>query len=139
MSATARRVAPLALCLLAVAGGASAGDGPAGGTRLAGEALYQARCGACHSVDANRAGPMHRDLFGRVAGSVPGFDYSNALRDSGVVWTAETIERWLRDPEAFIPGQAMGVSVSLEDDRRLLIAYLRGVSRARPPAPGGAR
>jgi len=63
-------------------------------------------------------------VFDRRAGSVPGFDYSPALEHSGVRWTAANLNRWLTDPEAFIPGQKMGYQVPDPADRRDIIAFL---------------
>lgn len=63
-------------------------------------------------------------MFGRRAGSVPGFDYSPAVKQSGVRWTAENLDRWLADPQAFIPGQKMGYQVPDCAARRDLIAFL---------------
>jgi len=91
-----------------------------------GKALYQARCTACHSVDHPGLGPQHRGVFGRLAGTAPGFTgYSAALKRSGIVWNEAMLERWLTDPERLVPGQAMGVSVSDAAERADLIAYLQ--------------
>ena len=60
--------------------------------------LYEARCGGCHSLDANRIGPMHRGVFGTRAGTVVGYEYSDALRRSEVVWDEQTLERWFARP-----------------------------------------
>lgn len=109
------------LLMLAVVG--RAGASPADEV-LQGRMLYESRCGGCHAVDANRVGPMHRNLIGRRAGSVPDFAYSPALRSSSVVWSAQTLDQWLSKPESLIPGQRMNYSVSSEQDRRLLIRYL---------------
>jgi cytochrome c len=89
-----------------------------------GKALYESRCIACHSVDTNRVGPMHRGVLGRRAGSVSGFAYSDALRGSTMVWHRETLQAWLKDPEALIPGQQMGYQVEGLQDRLDLVAYL---------------
>jgi cytochrome c len=91
-----------------------------------GRELYEARCGACHSIEADRVGPRHAGVFGRRAGSVRGFDYSPALAASNVVWNAATLERWLADPEALIPGQRMNYRVAEARDRADLVAFLRG-------------
>jgi cytochrome c len=104
----------------------------AAGTAAAGDAqrgarLYEQRCGGCHSVDQNRVGPAHRGVFGRRAGGMPGFAYSNALAKSTLRWNADSLDRWLADPEATIPGQAMGYRVEDARDRADLIAYLRGL------------
>ena len=99
-------------------------DGVEKGDPVRGHELYQSRCTACHSLDHSRIGPAHRGVFDRVAGSVPGFDYSPALEHSGVRWTATNLNRWLTDPEAFIPGQKMGYQVPDPVDRRDIIAFL---------------
>jgi cytochrome c len=89
-----------------------------------GKALYESRCTACHSLDHSRVGPAHRGVFGRHVAQVSGFDYSPALRRSSVVWTAQSLDRWLANPETFIPGQRMGYSVPDPKDRADIIAFL---------------
>lgn len=93
-----------------------------------GEKLYEQRCGACHGLDFDRVGPRHRGIIGRQAGSVDGYDYSPALRRAGIVWTSATLDTWLANPEALVPGQRMGYSVPDAADRADIIAYLRRVS-----------
>jgi len=101
----------------------------AGGDPEKGREQYQSRCIACHSIDVSLAGPAHRGVFGAKAGSVPGYDYSSALKRSKVIWSEKTLNRWLANPEQFIPGQRMGYSVSNARDREDLIAYLRTQTR----------
>ena len=86
-------------------------------------------CAACHSIEYNGAGPAHKGLLGRKAGTMPGFGYSKALRDSAVVWNEETLSKWLANPEAFIPGQKMFVQTPEAADREDLIAYLKQATR----------
>ena len=112
----------LALC---AAMNAHADDAPERG-----RALYRENCSACHAPDFNGAGPAHRGVVGRLAGTVPGFTYSPALKDAGFVWTPERLDRWLTDPEAVRPGQRMGVSVADAAERADLIAYLRTLGEA---------
>lgn len=97
----------------------------ASGDEKRGEQLYSSLCIACHSVDANLAGPAHRGVFGRKAGSANGFDYSPALENSKVIWNERTLDRWLMNPEKLIPGQQMAISVSSAKDRKDLIAFLK--------------
>lgn len=113
-------IAPLALAAGFPAAGA--------GDPARGKDLYETYCTVCHSVDANRVGPAHRGVFGRKAGSAPGYSYSPALAASSVVWSEETLARWLSDPEKFIPGQKMGISVSDPKEREDLAAYLKTLS-----------
>lgn len=113
-------LAPLALAMLwAATQSASAGDAAHG------EELYNSRCVACHSPDANRVGPRHRGVVGRTAGSLPDFNYSKAVKNSGVVWSEETLNKWLTNPQAFIPGQRMNFKVVDPTDRADIIAYLK--------------
>ena len=102
----------------------------AAGDAEAGKALYQARCTACHSLDYNGVGPAHRGVFGRQAAQAPGFAYSDALKASHVVWNEQTLDRWLTDPEKFVPGQRMGVNVPDAKERADLIAYLKKATTA---------
>ncbi len=96
-----------------------------------------AKCYACHSVDPaehDLPGPNLHGLFGRRAGSLPGFEFSPALREAGrrgLVWTAESLERFLRDPQAAVPGTAMAPP-GLRDapERRAAIEYLRRAAGA---------
>jgi cytochrome c len=111
--------AAAALAAAAVCASAFAGDAARG------KQLYDSRCIGCHSIDENRVGPAHKGVFGRKAGLAPGYDYSPAVKHSKVVWNAKTLDRWLADPQAVIPGTKMGYSVPDARDRADLIAYLR--------------
>jgi len=97
-----------------------------------GQALYQARCAACHSPDFNGVGPAHRGVFGRLAGTAKGYaGYSAALKKSGLTWNEANLDRWLADPEALVPGQAMGISVPDAGERADVIAFLHTLARAK--------
>jgi cytochrome c len=103
-----------------------------------GAELFRA-CAACHSFVAgdHRSGPSLAAVFGRRAGTAEGFQrYSDALRQSAVVWNEQALDTWLRDPAAFIPGNAMAFR-GLPDARARsdLIAYLRAVSEGKVAAP----
>ena len=90
-----------------------------------GKDLYESRCGGCHSLDSNRVGPAHRGVYGRTAGTAPAFNYSTAVKNSGVVWGEKTLDAWLTNPQALIPGQRMNFRIALPEDRADIIAYLR--------------
>ncbi|HEU5296899.1 MAG TPA: c-type cytochrome [Burkholderiaceae bacterium] len=95
-----------------------------------GEAIY-ARCAACHALERNRVGPKHCGLIGRSAGSVPNFDYSPAMKNAHIVWSAQTLDRFLASPLKTVPGTSMtydGVPDAAE--RADLIAYLQQASRS---------
>jgi cytochrome c len=106
----------------------SASAEPAG-SAAAGQALYEAKCGGCHSVDANRIGPRHRNVVGRKVASVPDFDYSDALKKLGGVWTPARLNTWLQNPQAMAPGTKMFLTVPDPRQRRDVIAYLASVSK----------
>lgn len=88
-----------------------------------GAVVYQA-CMACHDRDENDVGPKHRGVVGRPAASVPGYAYSPALRASGLVWDASTLDRWLANPQSVVPGAKMFFALSSAQDRADVIAYL---------------
>jgi len=120
--------------VLAVAASVAAAALPAHaeGDAAAGKQLYAARCAACHSVEYNGVGPTHKNLIGRRAGTAQGYTYSNALKNSSVIWGPDTLSRWLTDPEKFIPGQKMFVSVPDAKERADLVAYLLQAGRPQP-------
>lgn len=93
-----------------------------------GKELWEARCTGCHSLEANRVGPLHRGVFGRKAGTAPGFSYSTALKNAGHTWDETTLDKWLSGPAQFVPGSRMGFSVSDANDRADIIAFLKSVS-----------
>lgn len=100
------------------------------GNAVAGQALYQAKCGGCHSLDANRIGPLHRGVVGRKVASVPGYAYSSALRKLGGVWTVARLDPWLKNPQAVAPGAKMYLMTGDPGQRRDIIAYLAANSPA---------
>lgn len=111
--------------VLAAALLAGSATGAAAADAAHGQELYESRCGGCHSLDSNRVGPAHRGVFGRKAGTAPGFGYSPAVKNSGVVWDDKTLDAWLTNPQALIPGQRMNFRVATAEDRADIIAYLR--------------
>ena len=92
---------------------------------LRGEAVY-ARCAACHSLETDRTGPRHCGLFGRRAGSVPGFPYSPAMAHAGFTWDAAMLDRFLQAPDKVVPGTSMTYAgVADAKERQDLVAFLR--------------
>jgi cytochrome c len=90
-----------------------------------GSELYESRCFGCHSLDANRIGPMHRGVFGRKAGSVADFNYSTQVKNAAIVWDEATLDRWLTNTQAVIPGTRMNFRVAAPEDRADIIAFLK--------------
>jgi cytochrome c len=96
----------------------------AAGDPARGEKIYE-RCAACHSLATDRTGPHHCGLLGRKAGTVPGFDYSKAMRESRITWNERTLDRFLANPLKAVPGTSMGYAgIPDAGERRDLIAYL---------------
>lgn len=88
-----------------------------------GKMLYQG-CTGCHSIDENDIGPKHRGVVGRHAGSVEDYAYSQALKTSGLSWDSATLDRWLQNPSALVPGTKMYFKLDAAQDRADIIAYL---------------
>ena len=79
------------------------------------------KCKICHSLDkggANRVGPNLYGVFGRKAGTVAGFAYSDAMKNSGIVWDDATLAKFLRDPKESLPGNRMSFP-GIKDDATL--------------------
>jgi cytochrome c len=91
------------------------------------------KCFACHSLDpreTNLPGPNLHKLFGRVAGTLPGFEYSEAMvtagRRKGLVWDERSLDQYLAEPESLVPGTLMAlVSITNSAERKVLTEYLK--------------
>jgi cytochrome c len=108
-----------------------AGPAHAGGDAARGEAKF-GDCAACHKLEAgvNEVGPSLHGVFGRKAGEILDFRYSPAMKRSGIVWTAETLDAYLADPQSLVPGNRMPYA-GMENaaDRADLIAYLLNATK----------
>jgi cytochrome c len=115
-----------ALLAATAIGGTSpaAADTQLHGDAAHGKDLYQG-CQACHSVDENDLGPRHRGVVGRRAGSIEDYSYSPALKGSGLTWNESTLDRWLTNPSALVPGTKMFFKVDDPQARADIIAYLK--------------
>jgi cytochrome c len=114
-------------CSLALwaAGAVPAASAASAGDAVGGEAVYS-RCLACHALAYDRTGPRHCGLFGRQAGTVPGFAYSDAMRHSKIVWDEKTLNLFLQNPLKAVPGTSMGYAgIPDAQERADLIAYLK--------------
>jgi cytochrome c len=93
-----------------------------------GQLLYM-QCKACHDVEPglpHKAGPNLNGVFGRTAGTASGFKYTDAMAKSGIVWAEQTLDTFLQQPGAMIPGNGMAFpGVANDADRASLIVYLR--------------
>jgi cytochrome c len=113
--------------LILVVAGAAHAEGDA--TR--GERRFE-ECASCHSVEAgqNLVGPSLHSVFSRKAGTVADFRYSPAMRNSGITWTAQTLETFIADPQKLVPANRMPYA-GLTDagERADLIAYLENATK----------
>lgn len=124
---TATRAAPGAVLVVIAATLASflsAWPAAAAADPKAGQALYLAKCGGCHSLDANRIGPLHRGVVGRRIASAPGYAYSAAIRKLTGVWTPARLDQWLEGPQKMAPGSKMYLAVPDMAQRADIIAWL---------------
>ena len=108
-----------------------------------GAQVFQA-CMACHSVTEGEhlTGPSLAHMWGHKAGTAPGFQrYSDAMKRASVVWDEATLDKWLANPEAFVPGTSMTFAgLKQQKDRLDVAAYLRAVAEKKAPqeaAKGG--
>ena len=100
------------------------------GNATRGAEIYT-RCRACHALEYNRTGPKHCGVIGRKSGSVPGFDYSPAMKQAKLTWDEKTLDRFLADPPKAVPGTTMTYAgVSDPQERADLIAYLREAGKS---------
>jgi cytochrome c len=88
-----------------------------------GKLLFEKRCTGCHALDASREGPKLSGVYGRKAGTVPGYSYSAALKSSGITWDDRTLDKWLTDSDVLVPGNNMDFQVPKAQERSDLIAY----------------
>src|SRR5512137_900632 len=93
------------------------------------ELAFNNHCRECHMIDRgdNRVGPSLCGVIGRKAGTEPGFqNYSAAVQDSGIVWDAGSIDKWITNANAFLPGNNMNPFPGVDDpaQRALIISYL---------------
>ncbi len=108
-----------------------AGIARADGDAARGEARFQ-DCAPCHKLEAgaNNVGPSLHSIFTRKAGELADFRYSPAIRRSGIVWTPETLDKFVTDPQALVPTNRMPYAgMASAGDRADLIAYLQNATK----------
>jgi cytochrome c len=90
-----------------------------------GRALFERRCTGCHALDGLKAGPPLRGVFGRAVARDPRYPYSDALKNARFSWDEATLDRWLTDPEAVVPGNDMSFRLDSPAERADIVAYLK--------------
>lgn len=92
-----------------------------------GETQFKQQCATCHTIapGAPKMGPALKGIVGRKAGTVPGFTgFSPALKNSGIVWSADSLDKYIAKPTAVVPGTKMIVGVADATKRAAIVAYL---------------
>jgi cytochrome c len=108
-----------------------AGIAGADGDAARGEAKFQ-DCAACHKLEAgaNNVGPSLHGVFTRKAGELADFRYSPAIKRSGIAWSPETLDKFITDPQAVVPGNRMPYAgMAGANDRADLITYLQNATK----------
>ena len=96
----------------------------------AGQAVFRAQCGICHSVQTGRnmTGPSLFGVAGRKTGSEAGFHYSTANQNANITWTPDTLDKYLESPRTVVPGTNMTYAGLKDSTKRAdLIAYLKSL------------
>ncbi len=125
-----QRLAILPVALVAIVSVGSAVAQPAGDA-VRGKSVY-ARCAACHDLNtgATRLGPSLKGVMGRTSGTMPNFNYSQAMKDKAVVWSPASLDTYLAAPSKTIPGNRMAFPpLASAQDRADLIAFLQQSAR----------
>jgi len=95
------------------------------GDPVRGKALFEKRCTGCHALTQSHEGPRLLGVYGRTTGSVPGFPYSDVLKNANIVWNEQSLDKWLTDPDAFLPGNNMDFLLARPQERKDIISYFK--------------
>jgi cytochrome c len=112
-------------CLTSSFAVSAAQNSNAGGDPSHGREVFEKRCTGCHALDNEKEGPRLRGVFGRKSGSVPTFKYSDAVKSANIIWDADSLDRWLTDPDKLIPDSDMDFHLAKAGERSDVIAYLK--------------
>lgn len=97
----------------------------------AGEILFEAECRRCHAVEPTDPsyGPPLINVVGRAAGTYEGYEYSEVLANSGIVWTVTALRAWMENNDGFMPGNKMRhVGIKDRTVQDLILFYLINIS-----------
>jgi cytochrome c len=112
------------LAISAPQGGFSQSEATTGDVQR-GKELFEKRCGGCHALDKDKEGPRLGNVFGRRAGTIPTFKYSDSLKSAQVVWNEASLEKWLVNTDSVVPDNDMDFHVPRADERADIIQFLR--------------
>ena len=103
----------------------------AAGDPAVGEKVFASHCAVCHATTPgeNKIGPSLAGIVGSKSGTVPGFDFSPAMKNANVTWDDANLDKFLENPAGFIHGTKMFVNLPSETDRQNVIAYLNTLKK----------
>jgi cytochrome c len=103
----------------------------AAGDPTAGENVFASHCAVCHATTPGekKIGPSLGGIAGSKSGTVPGFDFSAAMKDANVTWDDANLDKFLVNPAGFVHGTKMFVNLPSEADRQNVIAYLNTLKK----------
>ena len=106
-------------------------DALAAGDRTAGKSVFASHCAVCHSTNPgeNKTGPSLAEIVGGKSGAVPGFHFSNAMKNADVTWDDANLNKFLANPTGFIHGTMMFASLPDGSERADVIAYLHTLKK----------
>ena len=90
-----------------------------------GQESFEKRCSGCHAPDRAKEGPALRGVFGRRAGQAANFPYSDVLKKANFTWDDASLDKWLKDPDALVPGTDMVFRLDDQAERAKIIGYLK--------------
>ena len=93
-----------------------------------GKEIFDGKCVKCHALDTDKEGPRLRGVYGRKAASVSSFQYSDSLKAAKFTWDDASLDKWLTDPDAFVPDNDMAFHLDSASDRKAVIVYLKSLS-----------
>jgi cytochrome c len=97
----------------------------------AGQTVFATHCVACHSTQPgkNEVGPSLAGIVGSKSASVPGYDFSPAMKDANITWDDANLDKFLANPLGFVPGTKMFIKLPSDTDRQNVIAYLNTLKK----------
>jgi cytochrome c len=100
-------------------------SGATSGDPQRGKELFEKRCGGCHALDKNKEGPRLGNVFGRKAGTISTFKYSDSLKSAQIVWNEALLDKWLVNTDSVVPDNDMDFHLPKADERADIIQFLR--------------
>ena len=103
----------------------------AAGDPVAGQRVFATHCATCHATEAgqNKIGPSLAGIVGSKSGTVPGFNYSPAMKNADITWDDAELDKFLANPTGDVHGTRMFVNLPSESDRQNVIAYLHTLKK----------